>query len=184
LKKTLAKAQKGEPLELDEMWSFVARRKNKRWVWLARCRRTRQIVAYAIGDRSETTCALLWSRIPKAYRRGLLYTDFWSAYALVLPAKRHWATGKGDGQTCHIGRFNNILRQRLGRFVRRTLSFSKTDQMHENCLRLFLHQYNKQRLTTQIRTLPIRLCQSSVKLPAEIACGKHDQQSEEDYSVG
>ena len=101
LKTTLAKAQKGEPLELDEMWSFVSRRKNKRWVWLAQCRRTRQIIAYAIGDRSEATCALLWSRIPKAYKKGVLYTDFWSAYALVLPAKRHRATGKGDGQTCH-----------------------------------------------------------------------------------
>ena len=43
----------------------------------------------------------------------------------------------------HIERFNNILRQRLGRFVRRTLSFSKTDQMHEMCLLLFLHQHNK-----------------------------------------
>ena len=48
----------------------------------------------------------------------------------------------------HIKRFNNTLHQRLGRFVRRTLSFSKTDTMHENCLRLFLHEYNTQRLTT------------------------------------
>lgn len=143
MKTTLAKAHKGEPLELDELWSFVRQRRNKRWVWLAQCRRTRQIVAYAIGDRSETTCALLWSRIPKAYRKGILYTDFWSAYAKVLPQKRHRATGKGDGQTCHIERFNNILRQRLGRFVRKTLSFSKTDQMHEMCLLLFLHQHNK-----------------------------------------
>ena len=121
--------------------------RNKRWVWLAQCRRTRQIVAYAIGDRSEATCALLWSRIPKAYKKGIkkgiLYTDFWSAYALVLPQKRHRATGKGAGQTCHIERFNNILRQRLGRFVRKTLSFSKTDEMHQNCLLLFLHEHNK-----------------------------------------
>jgi hypothetical protein len=26
--------------------------------------------------------------------------------------------------------------------VRRTLSFSKVDTMHDNCLRLFLHEYN------------------------------------------
>ena len=142
LKKTLVKAKKGDVLELDEMWSFVARRKNKRWVWLAQCRRTRQIVAYAIGDRSEATCALLWARIPKRYKRCLCYTDFWSAYAEVLPKEQHRAGGKGAGQTCHIERFNNILRQRLGRFVRRTLSFSKTDVMHESCLLLFLHDYN------------------------------------------
>ncbi len=42
-----------------------------------------------------------------------------------------------------VERFSNILRQRLGRFVRRTLSFSKTDQMHEVCLLLFPHQHHK-----------------------------------------
>lgn len=125
------------------MWSFVRFRKNKRWVWLAQCRRTRQIVAYAIGDRSEATCRLLWERVPASYKRGLLYTDFWSAYAEVLPQAQHRAVGKGAGQTCHIERFNGILRQRMARFVRRTLSFSKNDEMHEICLLLFLHQHNK-----------------------------------------
>ena len=124
------------------MWSFVLRRKNKRWVWLAQCRRTRQIVAFAVGDRSETTCALLWTRVPKGYKKALLYSDFWEAYQAVLPDEQHEATGKGAGQTCHIERFNNILRQRLGRFVRRTLSFSKCDRMHEMCLSLFLHEHN------------------------------------------
>lgn len=84
LKTTLTKAQKGEPLELDELWSLVRQKRNKRRVWLAQCRRTSQIVTYAIGDRSETTCTLLRSRIPKAYKTVFLYTDFWSAYALVL----------------------------------------------------------------------------------------------------
>jgi len=30
----------------------------------------------------------------------------------------------------------------LARFVRKTLSFSKSEVMHEVCLRLFLHRYN------------------------------------------
>ncbi|MBI3651770.1 MAG: IS1 family transposase, partial [Acidobacteria bacterium] len=34
------------------------------------------------------------------------------------------------------------LRQRLARFVRKSLSFSKSWFMHEACLRLFLHRYN------------------------------------------
>lgn len=33
------------PGELDEMWSFVGNRANKRWIWLAQCRETRQIMA-------------------------------------------------------------------------------------------------------------------------------------------
>ena len=129
---------------MDELWSFVARRKNKKWVWLAMCRRTRQIVAYAIGSRSAKTCRRLWKRIPKSYRGGLLYTDFWDSYSKVLPPKQHRPGGKDSGQTNHIERWNNTLRQRLARFVRKTLAFSKSDSMHENCLLLFLHAYNQQ----------------------------------------
>ena len=148
MEETLVKYQKGDVLELDELWSFVRRKKDKRWVWLAQCRRTRQIVAYAVGDRSKKTCALLWSRVPEPYKKATLYTDFWDAYKKVLPPKRHRPTDKGEGQTCHIERFNNILRQRMGRLVRQTLSFSKTDAMHENCLCLFLHDYNRGKRTT------------------------------------
>ena len=102
LKTTLARAKRSDVLELDELWSFVQRRRNKRWIWLAQCRRTRQIVAYAIGSRGEETCRLLWQRIPKRYKRCVLYSDFWDAYKKVLPDEQHEATGKGDGQTCHI----------------------------------------------------------------------------------
>ncbi len=103
-------------------------------------------MAYAVGDRSEVSCRTLWERVPAAYKQGAVYTDFWEAYKVVLPPEQHIATGKGDGETCHIERFNNTLRQRLARFVRRTMSFSKSDEMHENCLKLFLHDYNRQQL--------------------------------------
>ena len=132
-------------LELDELWSFVYRRRDKRWVWLALCRRTRQIVAFAVGDRGAETCKRLWRRVPPSYRRLLCFTDFWDAYAKVIPEAQHEATDKGDGQTCHVERWNNTLRQRLARFVRQTLSFSKSDRMHRVCLPLFVHDYNRAR---------------------------------------
>ncbi len=85
----LRPATEGDVLELDELWSFVHQRKNKKWVWMALCRRTRQIVAFAVGDRSEVTCRRLWQRIPLAYRRGLCFTDFWDAYGKVIPEDQH-----------------------------------------------------------------------------------------------
>lgn len=36
--------------------------------------------------------------------------------------------------------------ERLGRFIRKTLSFSKFDEVHEITLRLFLHEYNLARV--------------------------------------
>jgi transposase-like protein len=68
LEETLAEAQVEDVLELDELWSFVLKKANQRWVWVALCRRTRQIVAYFIGDRSEASCLHLWRRIPRATR--------------------------------------------------------------------------------------------------------------------
>jgi len=71
----------------------------------------------------------------------LCYTDFWAAYGKVIPEDQHQATDKGAGQTCPIKRWNNTLRQRLARFVRQTLSLSKSDRMHKICLALFIHDY-------------------------------------------
>jgi len=145
LSETLAEPdpEQAVALELDELWSFVLKRANKRWVWIALCRATRQVVAYVIGDRSRATCQKLWAAVPSAYRRAHCFSDFWEAYQLVIPAEQHTAAGKESGLTAHVERWNNTLRQRLGRFVRKSLSFSKSDMMHELCLRLFLHDYNK-----------------------------------------
>jgi insertion element IS1 protein InsB len=132
-------------LELDELWSFVLKKTNQAWIWIALCRKTRQVVAYAVGDRSEKTCRRLWEGIPQAYRRGHCYTDFWSAYQAVIPEEQHTAVGKETGETAHVERWNNTLRQRLARFVCKTLSFSKSLFMHDACLNLFLHRYNLER---------------------------------------
>ncbi len=61
----------------------------------------------------------------------------------ALPKERR--VGKETGQTAHVERWNNTLRQRVGRFVRKTLSFSKSDTFHEIVLRLFIFRYNQQR---------------------------------------
>ena len=58
-------------LELDELWSFVGRKADKRWVWIALARHTRRVLAYdVIGDRSERSCRRSWERIPESYKGG------------------------------------------------------------------------------------------------------------------
>lgn len=115
------------------------------WVWVALDRRTRQIVACTLGDRSAESCGHFWAQVPEPWRQATCYSDFWDAYQAVIPAEQHIASGKGSGETSHIERWNNTLRQRLGQFVRKTLSFSKCDRMHDVRLRLFLHRYNLSR---------------------------------------
>jgi hypothetical protein len=60
--------------------------------------------------------------------------------------EQHSAVGKDTGETAHVERWNNTLRQRIARFVRKTLSFSKSPVMHQACLDLFLHRYNRERV--------------------------------------
>ncbi len=106
------------------------------------CRRTRQIVSYFMGDRSQWSCQAFWDLVPPDYKKAISYSDFWEAYAKVLSSNKHQMVGKDSGQTNHVERWNNTLRQRICRFVRKTLSFSKSDEMHELHLKLFVHSYN------------------------------------------
>jgi insertion element IS1 protein InsB len=125
--------------------SFVLKKAHDSWMWIALCRKTRQVVAYAVRDRSKKTCQRLWEAIPQEYRQGHYFTDFLRVYASVIPEEQHTAVGKEMGETAHAERWNKTLRQRLARFVRMTLSFSKSEIMHEACLLLFLHRYHLDR---------------------------------------
>ncbi len=50
---------------------------------------------------------------------------------------------KYDRLSLKIEMFRLWNEKLFGRFVRKSLSFSKSEAMHEVCLRLFLHDYNR-----------------------------------------
>jgi len=84
-------------LELDDLWSFVLKKGNQAWIWIALCRKIRQVIAYAVGDRSKETCRRLWESIPQAYRVGHCYTDFLRVYQAVIPEAQHSAVDRETG---------------------------------------------------------------------------------------
>lgn len=112
-------------------------------MWLALDTVTREIVGVYMGARDEEAAQCLWGSLPAVYRQcAVAYTDFWAAYAAVLPITRHRAVGKETGKTSLVERFNNTLRQRVSRLVRKTLSFSKSLENHIGALWYFVHYYN------------------------------------------
>jgi insertion element IS1 protein InsB len=139
---SVSQPQPGDVLELDEVWSFVGNKQQKVWLWIALCRRSRQVVAYTLGDRSTQTCQELYRKLPESYRHCKTYSDFWDAYKAVFPKATHQALGKEAGQTNHVERWNNTLRQRMARFVRKTLSFSKSLAAHHMFTKWFIFHYN------------------------------------------
>jgi IS1 family transposase len=130
-------------VEADEMASFVQKKANKQWIWIAMDAKTRQIIAFHVGDRSRTSAKRLWAKIPPAYRQhATFYTDQYVVYEGVIPAAQHRAISKLARKTNHIERFNNTLRQRVSRLVREALSFSKKLANHIGALKLFICHYN------------------------------------------
>ena len=129
--------------EIDEMQSFVGKKANKQWVWIAMDRGSRQIVAFHVGDRSRVSAKALWELIPECYRQhARFYTDGWQAYVGVIPAKQHQVVKKQKRITNHIERFNCTLRQRISRLVRKSLSFSKKLANHIGAIKYFICHYN------------------------------------------
>lgn len=111
------------------MWSFVGRRVCTWWIW----------VAMIAGDRSDTTARCLWEAVPQEYRDGaIVYTGFLA----TLPGGDAGRAscrppGKDSGLTIHVER------QRCGRFVRETLSFSRCDSNHIGASWYFVRHYNE-----------------------------------------
>ncbi len=131
--------------EADEMWSFVGRKANKQWIWIAMDTATKQVIAFYVGDRSRRSARKLWQRIPAVYReQAIFYTDAWEAYKEVIPAARHRICAKSTGHTNIIERFNCTLRQRVSRLVRDALSFSRKLTNHIGAIKYFICHYNQE----------------------------------------
>ena len=80
--------------------------------------------------------------MPEAYRNCRTFSDFWKAYASVLSEESHQSVGKEAGETAHMERWNNTLRQRGGRRVRKMLSFSKCATWNDGMIHWFVVTYN------------------------------------------
>jgi insertion element IS1 protein InsB len=130
-------------VEADAMSSFVQKKANKQWLWIAMDATTRQIIAWHVGDRSHTSAEHLWVKMPPAYRHHATFdTDQYVVYAKVIPVAQHRAISKLARKTNHLERFNNTLRQRVSRLVRDALSFSKKLANHIGAITLFICHYN------------------------------------------
>ena len=53
--------------ELDALWSFVDKKANRQWVWIAMDAKTRQVLAFHVGDRRGQSAQALWEKIPAMY---------------------------------------------------------------------------------------------------------------------
>ena len=134
--------RRGLTSELDEMWSYVGKKANPRWLWHAIDHRSGTVLAYVFGRRQDDVFLQLKALlIPFGITR--FYTDGWGAYERHLDAEHH-VVGKEHTQTIESKHIN--LRTRIKRLVRRTICFSKAEYMHDLVIGLFINRYEFGRL--------------------------------------
>jgi insertion element IS1 protein InsB len=138
--------------EAEEMWSSVQKKAHEQWIWIVMDAKTRQIIAFHVGDHSRDSTQELWAKVSLGYReQATLHTDQYDACTGVIPVARHKAITKHARKTNHTERFNNTMRQRVSRLVRDTLSFSKELAHHIGALKYFSCHYN----LTRAAALPV-----------------------------
>ncbi len=125
-------------LEMDEMWSFVHRKEQQMWLWYGLNRHTGYIPAFIVGRRTDASCRKLAQKLAPCQVRNF-YTDDWQSYAKIFPEERHHI---GKDGTKNIERKNLNFRTHLKRFQRRTICFSKTEEMHLSVLKLYIYALN------------------------------------------
>ena len=125
----------GHEAELDEQWSYVQNKDNQRWLWLAIDHKTRTVLAYAFGTRTDEVFSEL-KRLLEPFGINTFYTDNWGAYSRNIPDENH-VVGKDNTQ--RIVRKNLTLRTRVKRLARRTICFSKSKIMHDIVIGLFIN---------------------------------------------
>ena len=133
----LVDIQQAGEAEMDEMWSFVGNKGNPRWLWHAIDHHTGAVLAYVFGRRKDEVFVQLKALL-EPFGLTHYYTDHWGAYTRHLDPDVH---SPGKRNTQKIERKHLTLRTRIKRLVRKTICFSKSIQMHDLVIGLFVNRY-------------------------------------------
>ncbi len=119
------------------MWSYVGKKKAPRWLWHTLDHQTGKVLAYVFGRRKDAVLREL-KQLLEPFGISRFYTDHWGAYARQLKPERHFP---GKRQTQRIERKHRTLRTRIKRLAWKTICFSKSIQMHDLVIGLFVNWY-------------------------------------------
>jgi len=130
--------------ELDEQWSYIQNKDDQRWLWHAIERGTNTVLAYVFGPRTDDVCRQRYDLL-KPFQVTRYYTDGWGAYQRILPADKHVVSKR---ETQRIERKHLNFRTRLKRLARKTICFSKSAELHDTVIGLFINRYEFGRTVT------------------------------------
>ena len=139
--RTFAKAHEEKPepagktivLQLDEMWHYLKRKRQKLWIWKALDHDTGQLLDWECGRRDKATLEKLVDRLAQ-WDVKLYCTDQWGTYASVIPQDTRM---QSQAMTHAIERPPGRQRHGFGRFKRKSIMVSKSKEMVDLTTALF-----------------------------------------------
>lgn len=110
-------------------------KKNKIWLWTAVDHFKAGILGWVLGDHSAETFRPLWALV-STWKSYFYVTDGWPVYPCFIPegdqivSKTYMTRVEGE---------NTRLRHYLARLHRKTLCYSKSEEMLRHSVKLLLH---------------------------------------------
>lgn len=132
----------GQVYEVDEMWTYVSNCKERevKWVTHAINRKTNQVVDFVVGRRTKENLAIIINKLKILYPKKII-TDKLSSYPNLIYPVNHDTTRYSNNK---IERSNLNLRTHIKRLSRKTICYSKSEKMLENCVLLYFYWNNWQ----------------------------------------
>jgi len=124
--------------EWDEFWSFIGKKAVQRWTWYAIERKSGCILAYHNGRRTDESLKALVEKLAHL-PIVICHTDDWAAYKKHLPVEYRQIVGKDN--TWKIERKNLNFRTHIKRLSRKTICFSKNEEIHDKVIGMYINKY-------------------------------------------
>ena len=120
-------------IQIDEIFSYVKKKSQKRFIWIAFNQARSRVIDYEIGDRSTKTLDKLYTRLESTYKIKYYGTDHYASYSELISFNKH---KKGKKFTQGIESQNARIRHYLRGFTRRSKGYFKDINSMQNALDL------------------------------------------------
>lgn len=119
--------------EIDEIQTYVGDKDSKTWIIYAISKTTRLPIALKVGRRTKENLKQVVNKV-LIYSPKRIYTDGLDIYQSLIPKYLH---KRGKRKINYIERKNLTLREHIKRLSRKTISFTKKEEMLELHLRWY-----------------------------------------------
>jgi len=127
--------EEGKEYEIDEMQTFVGKNEpsNYRYIIYAINKSTKRVIDFSIGRRTKENLQKVINNVLKL-TPVRIYTDGLSTYKTLIEPSIHKVR---FSCTNHIERNNLTLRTHIKRLSRKTICFSRSIEMLQNCVAIY-----------------------------------------------